>query len=565
MKAKKILALLLSAALLMTVFMGCAVSPQPENSPEAKAALKNYNQNNSKLTFANNKWKYDAPHDVWYQIGVSYCANPASNNQTMGIYVPGKYMTGKRHGANYTCTPTEAGRKAAIVCPVNTPGYSSQSAPKVYSYTTIKKYMNAGLIYVAAGMRGRETGAPWGVTDLKAAIRYYRFNKDKLPGDTNQIYTFGHSGGGAQSSLMGTTGDSPLYYKYLENIGAAMTDKDGRFISDSIAGAMCWCPITSLDEADEAYEWNMGQFSNDGVRKAGTYTAKLSRGMAEQYPQYINQLGLEDENGTPLKLKKSAKGIYLSGSYYDYLLRAIQTSLNNFLSDTTFPYTENTDFMAGMDNLGAAGKIAQSAMKATGTAKTYQTVEDYFKELNKDGTWVKYDKAANTAKVLSLEGFVKACKPATKNIGAFDDLDKSQAENQVFGCGDKRHFDPILANLVKGSEYESSYAEDLKKKDNLGTDLQTRMNMYNPMFYVAKSYSGYKTSRVAPHWRIHTGIEQGDTALCTELNLATALKQLDGVKDVDFTTVWGVGHTMAERKGNATDNFIQWVQQCVKS
>ena len=53
---------------------------------------------------------------------------------------------------------------------------------------------------------------------------------------------------------MGATGDSQLYFEYLESIGAAMLDDDGNYISDAISGAMCWCPITALDYADEAYE-----------------------------------------------------------------------------------------------------------------------------------------------------------------------------------------------------------------------------------------------------------------------------------------------------------------------
>lgn len=30
--------------------------------------------------------------------------------------------------------------------------------------------------------------------------------------------------------------------------------------------------------------------------------------------------------------------------------------------------------------------------------------------------------------------------------------------------------------------------------------------------------------------------------------------------DVDFETVWGQGHTQAERTGNADSNFIEWVK-----
>ncbi len=83
-------------------------------------------------------------------------------------------------------------------------------------------------------------------------------------------------------------------------------------------------------------------------------------------------------------------------------------------------------------------------------------------------------------------------------------------------------------------------------------------------YYICKLYSGedaplwafktdvqkcyeYKTSNVAKFWRIRSGITQGDTALNTEVNLALALENY-GVSDVDFATVWGQGHTEAERK-----------------
>lgn len=72
-----------------------------------------------------------------------------------------------------------------------------------------------GFIYVYAGMRRRSNGyddagnltysggAPWGVTDLKVAVRYLRFNGNTLHGNTDSIFVFGHSGGGAQSSVWG--------------------------------------------------------------------------------------------------------------------------------------------------------------------------------------------------------------------------------------------------------------------------------------------------------------------------------------------------------------------------
>jgi hypothetical protein len=48
------------------------------------------------------------------------------------------------------------------------------------------------------------------------------------------------------------------------------------------------------------------------------------------------------------------------------------------------------------------------------------------------------------------------------------------------------------------------------------------------------------------------------------MNLALALQSYSSVKNVDFATVWGQAHTMAERTGNSTDNFIAWVSGIVQ-
>jgi hypothetical protein len=250
------------------------------------------------LTFNNSAWNYDAANDVYWQIGVQYSATPETKDyETLGIYVPGAYMTAEANGdGTYTATMNGEGtingftaKTAPVVFPVNTPGYSAQKAPTAYSYDEFSSYLKAGFIYVQAGMRGRDNGydangkliysggAPWGVTDLKAAVRYVRYNQDVLPGDTDNIFVFGMSGGGAQSAVMGASGDSKLYYPYLESIGAAMYDANGAPISDAISGAMAWCPITSLDYADEAYEWNMGQYVSTGTRADTTWTSALSK------------------------------------------------------------------------------------------------------------------------------------------------------------------------------------------------------------------------------------------------------------------------------------------------
>jgi len=563
------------------------------------------------LTFDNSAWQYDAENDVYWQIGVQYAASPETlDYETLGIYVPGVYMNATANGdGTYTAIVNEQGnvngftaQTAPMVLPVNTPGYSASQAPTAYNYDKVSSYMKAGFIYVQPGLRGRDNGydasgnliysggAPWGVTDFKAAVRFVRYNKDALPGNTDSVFSFGMSGGGAQSSIIGASGDSELYFPYLESIGAAMYDANGQYISDAVTGAMAWCPITSLDYADEAYEWNMGQFSASGTRADGTFTAALSKDLANAYADYINQLGLKDENGNVLVLQQSDRGIYTAGSYYDYLMKTIEQSLNTFLADTVFPYTESAGgFMgggetptgmpeSGMPDGGTppAGMMPGGDNSEAETASTtYETAQDYIDALNKDGQWVAYDAATNTAKITSLAGFVNSQKNPSKSVGAFDDLNRSQAENNVFGNdeNDSLHFDSALASLLATNQqkyaaysdwsasYVDAYAADLQATDKLGNSIQARLDMYNPMYYLLPYYGGYQTSTIAQYWRINTGITQGDTANTVEMNLALALENADGVKDVEFTTVWGQGHIMAERTGNSTDNFIAWVIQ----
>ena len=580
------------------------------------------------------KWQYQEETDVYWQAGIDYCAVPADETyENLGIYVPGAYMTGTDNGdGTYTCEINTSGtaggftaETAPIVLPVDTPGYAAMAAPTGY-VSSASAYTDAGFIYVYAGCRGRDAGAPSGVADLKAAIRYIRYNSELVPGSTDRIFTFGMSGGGAQSALLGATGDSELYAPYLESIGAISG------VSDAVAGTMAWCPITNLDYASEAYEWNLGITRSD----LSGDMQKLSDAMAEQFALYINKLGLTDKNGKVLTLTASEEGIYQAGSYYDYLKNVIETSLNNFLADTAFPYTAASGGKGGFGGPGGFGDLPDGEIDGTvrdrggkgdfdadgrpggreitdgkGDMKgdlpdldgeipdldgkrpdlngkddyaaiddinrndvsggislsgTYETVQDYIDALNAETVWVTYDSTTNTATITSIADFVGALKLASKDLGAFDALDKSQGENTLFGCGNGEgtHFDAVMGELLAdNTEYGTAYAEDLARTDALGTSVTDRVNMYNPLYYLNDYYDGYRTSTVAAHWRIRTGINQNDTALTTEVNLALALESYGA--DVDFETVWGQAHVEAERVGNSTENFIAWVIECCQS
>ena len=578
------------------------------------------------------KWQYNADDDVYYQLGISYCATPAdASYETLAVFVPGAYMTGTDNGdGTYTCTLSEDGTvsgytalTAPIVMPINTPGYSAQRA--LSEYTSVKSYTDAGFVYVHAGCRGRDSGAPAGVTDLKAAIRYIRWCDELVAGDAESIFTFGMSGGGAQSAVVGSTGDSALYDAYLEEIGAVQG------VSDAVLGSMCWCPITNLDSADAAYEWMMGS-TRSGLSDE---EQAISDALSEAFAKYINEAGIKDENGNVLTLETSEEGIYQAGSYYEYLKSVIEQSLNNFLADTTFPYKASSSGGQGGPGRGTGGTGTRGGkggragfggqegaargegapveasdqegtppdfgnmgeQESTGGAQdsgtggeqnweetdhisrtgsgsglslsgTYETAQDYIAALNADGEWVSYDADTNTAKITSIDAFVKAFKTASKSLGAFDQLDEGQGENELFGYGDGSgaHFDAALAAILEtlGNDAAADYANDLNMTDSVGNTAETRLNMYTPLYYLLESSEGYGTSEVAQYWRIRTGITQSDTALSTEVNLALALENYKGVEDVDFETVWGAGHTQAERTGDSTTNFIEWVNACMK-
>ncbi len=465
------------------------------------------------------KWKYDKSSDTYYVTGIVYCDSPADESyEQMGIFVPGAYMNATANSdGTYTCSVNSGGSKGAftattapIVLPVNTAGYKAMSPPSGFS-SGVTNYTSEGIIYLHAGCRGKDAAAPSAVTDLKSALKYFRYlaAQGRVPGNTDLIFSFGHSGGGAQSAILGASGNSALYEPYLEALGAK-TD-----YRDDVVGAMCWCPITNLDQGSGGYEWNMGL-----TRSSLSETDQnISKALAAYFAKYINAIGFKHPTtGETLTLEATANGYYQSGSYYSYIMEVI--------NDAVTRYNKYNSASVG----------------------TYNTTDND-----------------------ALSTFAKDNKSATKGLGAFDSYNKNRtsAGNMLFDPeGEWAHFDKNLAAIVAelAPEYKSVFDEDLAKVDKYGNGLDTRVGMYTPLYYLVNNSSYYDgggegSSTVAQHWRIRTGIKQGDTSLCTEANLALGLVN-SGIEDVDFETIWGQGHTAAEDTGSSTENFIEWVKAC---
>ena len=482
-------------------------------------------------------WKYDEENDCYYQLGLKYCTKPATKTyESLAIFVPGKFFTGEKNGSAYKCSVNEKAvvgnftpATAPVLMPINTGTMGAQQSPTTYEYSGLGTYLEKGCVYVYAGFRGRSAGvdtasgssdmypggAPWPVVDLKAAVRYLRYNASELPFEASRVFVFGFSAGGGVSTVLGASGDAELYDPYLKSIGAATHDAKGEKLSDAIAGSASWCPVTSFDTADAAYEWAMGQHSSADSRAEGTWRAQLSSGLAAAYGAWVNGMDLRNSDDEQLTLDEAEGGQYTMGSYADALLENIDEAATWFVQNTPFPYTYTpqhlddptfpgdpnlqatraaasaaglsgavsaadtasadaaasadadatgeADAAATADAAGAAETTTESASTLpTGTTQVQSTIYDsatnYFAALNSDYWWINYNLKRETVKVQSMRDLATHVRPAELPCSPFDRPDRSAKTNQLFGIGEEStlHFDALEGELVEKNA--STYA-----------------------------------------------------------------------------------------------------------
>lgn len=289
----------------------------------------------------------------------------------------------------------------------------------------------AGYVVVEPGARGRTLTdsegtyygtAPAAIVDLKAAVRYVRANKGVIPGDTDRIVSTGTSAGGALSSLLGTSGDSRIYSSYLKEIGAADA-------SDAVFAAGAWCPITDLEHADGAYEWNWGA---NATSSGSQVDRTVSKALQAQYAEYQASLKLRGLNGF---------GRLTARNYDEYLLKQyLQPSATAYLADLSD--ADRTTYLA------ANTFITWSAGKAT-------------------FTW---------------DDFLTHVGARKKSAPAFDAFDLSAGENNEFGAGatQSRHF----------TEYSLKNDTTGVTDKRLESDIPEKLDLMNPMYHVARQNPG---------------------------------------------------------------------------
>ena len=249
----------------------------------------------------------------------------------------------------------------------------------------------AGFVVVEPGARGRTLVnaegvyygvAPAAIVDLKAAVRYVRANRGRIPGNTDRIVSTGVSAGGALSFLLGASGDSALYGPLLAELGAADA-------SDGIFAAGSWCPITDLGHADRAYEWNWGL---NPLSTGALVDQVVSRQLAAEFGPYQASLGLHGVDDF---------GAVTADNYGEYLVRThLQPSARRYL-----------------EGLSPADRSA------------YLLANPFLNWRDGQASF-------------SWNDFLRHVGPRRKTAPAFDAFDLAAPENNLFGRGRRqaRHF-----------------------------------------------------------------------------------------------------------------------------
>jgi hypothetical protein len=361
----------------------------------------------------------------------------------------------------------------------------------------IPRVLAEGYVFVSPGARGRETVSdgvyvgrgelPMSIIDLKAAIRYLHYNKGVIPGDPDKIIADGTSSGGGMSALLGVTGNSRHYDKYLIELGAAPA-------RDDIYCSVVNSPITDFQHIDIAYEWMFSPDRVKGLFADDPTSAAMSRAMGKRYEAYVNSLELKHpETGTPI-------GFGEADTYTPYFLEQMSRSATLYLSSLS-----PEDRQVWLSDERNQGVVTWNGQRAEITSLSA------FLNWN-SGRWMRY-------------------------IGCFDGFDAQPSrENQAFGTVDGKngHFSVNMGEIISTFPgYEQT------GQDWIASARQNDRAEYlvNPMNFIGTD----ERADIAPLWYMRCGAHH-ETTLNLFLNLVLRLQNHTNAH-INARYSWTMRHT----------------------
>ncbi len=538
--------------------------PTPEPTPDPlvdQAALA--------LDLSEAEWKKSADGSYYQLKAVPFCTNVvAEKYQSMNIYVPAAYFEGGEV-CGYTA------ETAPIVLQNNCSGWRSGTAGNVNS-----TFIENGFVFVNCGARSRDAAdgvgkAPAAVVDLKSAVRTLRANAEVIPGDEEKIISIGTSGGGQMSSILGASGDMEEYWPYLYENGAPGLLYDEAYdsyisvIDDDVFGCMCYCPIADIENADLAYAWwrhDSGEIGFSGMFGGGgdfsEFQLSLEQDLAIAYCEYINSLGIVNEDGELLcfEMAENGRPDPRNGSFYDEVLENMSESLNALIAANTddegnFSYTKS----AGKGPGGPGGPGGKG-----GEATTYDSLEAFLGSYSNTSDWLTKNEDGTFA-VTDMAGFLNGTGLArNKDIPGFDSFDMS-AENDAFGTADEKavHFSTSVAAVLEKNYdkyaaldgFDASIVDSYIELANR-EDIKKQAYLMNATAIMLDTAAGKQDADFADHWRTRNGTADEHTSFTIAYNLAMSAL-MAGAESVDYSLVWAMGHGDAE--GTSTGTFVDWV------
>jgi hypothetical protein len=396
-------------------------------------------------------------------------------------------------------------------------------------------FLQAGYVIATPGNRRRDqqneageyvSHAPANIVDIKAAIRYLRYNAGKFKGDTEKIFVTGFSGGGALSASIAATGNHSDFYPYLKEIGAAgILEKDGELhstIKDDVFGVLSYCPVTDLANADAAYEWTFQSVRNyTGEQKA------LADQLVREFEHYLEHLDLKLEDGQTT----------LSGANLE---EKLTTLLENGAQKA---YTKNkeTHFFNDSNSLIYEDEGESYFYNSKRFPVTKYTIPNNWLTIHAD------DSLSIDYKHYLLYGthsFLKNA-PAFDNFGT--DYQGMINESSIFGSKTQAYskFTEWSWNHntrqdggIGYKNTKQTWKEYLQTSD--GQDLLKQMALNSPILYLVEKTD---QTTIAPHWYVRHGMQDyGSVPLATIVVLYYALFNCSKVTDLDFAFAWMAEH-----------------------
>lgn len=539
---KRIISILLALTLCLSLAAGALASGDPTQADADYAALR----------LDNAAWTQDEATGAWCLTGAAYCLNPAAPEiEVVNIYVPGAYMDAS--GALTAQVLNGYNAATAPIILANEIGGYAQSTPN--SVGRCAGYLERGYVVVCPGVRGRDTVDEngtyvglnaSGLIDLKAVVRFLKYNDDVLAGDAGCIVSVGRSAGGALSAALGTTGNNPVYNDALSAIGAIMTE------TDNIYAAQCYCPITDLEHQNMAYEW----FYNDNAAYTGmgsgeptamnAFQSALSDDLADAFVAYINSLGLEAD-GSALTLT----GVR-SGSYYDCIVGVLESSLADYLEET---YSVTVSGMSPYTYLDE--DAVQAYLDELNAAEDWVSVDfTYAKASTGPSTIVTYADGC-VITIAGLDKFTAYMHSRVSGSPVFDDPAYDDACNALFASADgtPRHYDAALAALIISGKYDGLDGFEVVDAAAYtgAAALADEVALLNPLTNLAGS-------DVAPFFRIRTGTNDQFSAIAESADLALYI-QTNSDAAVDYALAWAQPHGDAEIN---PDDLYTWIERVCK-